>query len=1178
MRKVALILLVVVCQRHQSLAQSLSINVDGSVADSSAILDVKSNSKGFLLPRMTKAERNNIYQPATGLLVFQTGPDSIGFHYYGGSGWLWLPAADSEVGWSTTGNGGTDSALHFLGTTDSRPIMLRHNNNWMGQLNPAIGSYFIGKGAGRFNNGIKNNVAMGDSSMANNSTGGDNVALGYYSQKGKAGLTTGSANTSMGARALMNLTTGGQNIAVGHYAMASMESGSTNVVLGAGAMESATEGNANIAMGLWALRENQTSSNNIAIGSNALYTNKRDNNIAIGIQAGYLNNHLQTNPEFGTQNIYIGYQSGYFANTGNKNVAVGFGALRGPGFVNSDDPTNTYYKKNVAIGDSAMINGYGLQNVAVGFQTLASNALGSSHVAVGFQALSVGSNGFGHVAVGTRTLTRTTASYPNTAIGYYSMDSVTTGYANTAVGSYSLGLAKTGINNTAIGNAAMYEAGGANSNLNNNTAIGNNSMRKAKLYGQVAVGAESLTNDTTGTYNTAVGYYSMNQNASGAVNAAFGVSSLRNNATGEGNTAIGANTMFLHKEGNYNTAVGYESMFFDSAGVNNTAMGWRSLRYAKRGQENTAIGVGAIEFTDSARYNTAVGRGAMISRGGLSNTAIGWYASSQSGRYVNRTTAIGASAGRQNYGDENTFVGYNSGYGAGADSLLGIENTGLGAQTLVFNTSGKSNTALGMGTLYGNTTGNGNVAVGTRALANQQAHHYNIAIGDSSMYGNHGDGNVGIGTFTMRFNNTGSYNVAAGHHAMLFNNNGSHNVAIGDSAMYFLSDGMGNAGIGTKTLYNSNSPNANYNSALGYYALGFNYSGARNTAVGDSALSVINSGSHNTGIGYMANTLSSAATNATAIGAFSRVDASNSMVLGSIDGINGATSDTKVGIGTTTPDSLFSVANNFMVNKNGSVQFANGVDEMVYMFKTPSTSTTMILAHSPSFKTWGLQYQDNSDKFNFLANGTSVMTVDLQNQRVGIGNISPAQDLHVGTTTGAAMQIGSGETLQDFGSFTIGSNSNLVPVTDNLRSLGTAANRWVNVFATTGVVNTSDARDKTNIRTIDYGINEVMRLKPVKFDWKNGQSEGPKLGFLAQELLEVIPEVVKTREDVVDEQGVKKTVDLQRYGVYYSDIIPVAVKAIQEQQKIIEDQQKQLDDQKKLIEALLKRVEKLENK
>jgi len=67
-----------------SYAQNVAVNTDGSSADASALLDVKSNSKGILIPRMTMAQRDAITSPQNGLMIFQT--DGInGFYYNAGT-------------------------------------------------------------------------------------------------------------------------------------------------------------------------------------------------------------------------------------------------------------------------------------------------------------------------------------------------------------------------------------------------------------------------------------------------------------------------------------------------------------------------------------------------------------------------------------------------------------------------------------------------------------------------------------------------------------------------------------------------------------------------------------------------------------------------------------------------------------------------------------------------------------------------------------------------------------------------------------------------------------------------------------------------------------------------------------------------------------------------------------
>lgn len=71
------------------LSQGVAINEDAAPANSSAILDVSSGSKGVLIPRMSAAERTTLgsQSPAEGLLVYDS--DSSAFYYYH-SGWIRL--------------------------------------------------------------------------------------------------------------------------------------------------------------------------------------------------------------------------------------------------------------------------------------------------------------------------------------------------------------------------------------------------------------------------------------------------------------------------------------------------------------------------------------------------------------------------------------------------------------------------------------------------------------------------------------------------------------------------------------------------------------------------------------------------------------------------------------------------------------------------------------------------------------------------------------------------------------------------------------------------------------------------------------------------------------------------------------------------------------------------------
>lgn len=141
-------------------------------------------------------------------------------------------------------------------------------------------------------------------------------------------------------------------------------------------------------------------------------------------------------------------------------------------------------------------------------------------------------------------------------------------------------------------------------------------------------------------------------------------------------------------------------------------------------------------------------------------------------------------------------------------------------------------------------------------------------------------------------------------------------------------------------------------------------------------------------------------------------------------------------------------------------------------------------------------------------------------------------------------------------------NGYIAPVADNSATLGLASARWNTVFAANGTINTSDAREKKNIKEIDYGLETLMKLNPVSYEWKeDAMNMGTKLGFVAQDLLEILPEVVVTHERVEDrETGEISFQEAERMGVFYDDLIPVLTKAIQEQQGTIEEVVRENED------------------
>jgi N-acetylneuraminic acid mutarotase len=101
--KYVLLLSIVCLNNYFANAQSVAINNDGSVANINAILDIKSTTKGLLIPRMNKTEKLTISLPTEGLIIYQTAPDSLGMYVYNQGSWKWLNPNVTE-NWTKTGN------------------------------------------------------------------------------------------------------------------------------------------------------------------------------------------------------------------------------------------------------------------------------------------------------------------------------------------------------------------------------------------------------------------------------------------------------------------------------------------------------------------------------------------------------------------------------------------------------------------------------------------------------------------------------------------------------------------------------------------------------------------------------------------------------------------------------------------------------------------------------------------------------------------------------------------------------------------------------------------------------------------------------------------------------------------------------------------------------------------
>jgi hypothetical protein len=301
------------CIYKMGFPQSLAINTDGSTANTSALLDVKSTSKGLLIPRLSKTQKNAIAIPATGLLIFQNAPDSVGFQYYDGTKWLWLSNTiytDSTM-WQTHGNTALDDNS-YLGHKDTTNINFKIANTRFGTIDFLRRNIFLGRNAGSLSAAPSGSIAIGDSAGSNYiASNGNSVFIGF--QAGKL-VSTGFNNNMIGRSSGANTTFGSSNNFFGGRSGFHNTIGDGNTFIGVLSGEFNVEGNNNTALGLGSLRNNINGNRNTGIGYLAIVG---DDSLVNAAAIGSLSQVDTSNA------LVLGSINGVNTAIANVNVAIG---------------------------------------------------------------------------------------------------------------------------------------------------------------------------------------------------------------------------------------------------------------------------------------------------------------------------------------------------------------------------------------------------------------------------------------------------------------------------------------------------------------------------------------------------------------------------------------------------------------------------------------------------------------------------------------------------------------------------------------------------------------------------------------------------------------------------------------------------------------------------------------
>ena len=257
----------------------------------------------------------------------------------------------------------------------------------------------------------------------------------------------------------------------------------------------------------------------------------------------------------------------------------------------------------------------------------------------------------------------------------------------------------------------------------------------------------------------------------------------------------------------------------------------------------------------------------------------------------------------------------------------------------------------------------------------------------------------------------------------------------------------------------------------------------------------------------------------------------------------------KIGIGTNAPDEKLHIF--------GAAPFIKIENS------TETSGGILFVDQQDEGQNASVRFDASARSLDFLTDSGEAMTIlgTASSRRVGIGETSPISKLHVQDANDISMaSTGIGQMSVEGNGYTLGIALNgsgaFIYHNSSSRFLSLGTNETEQCRLTTGgawhVVNDvvafsstpSDKKLKTNVKDIEYGLDTIMKLKPKQYDWK--KDDRHDIGFIAQEVEEVIPEIVKDNEWFDDKV---KTLD-------YEKLTAVLIKAVQELKTEIEELKK----------------------
>gem|GEM_PF-1331139 len=586
-----------------------------------------------------------------------------------------------------------------------------------------------------------------------------------------------------------------------------------------------------------------------------------------------------------------------------------------------------------------------------------------------------------------------------------------------------------------------------------------------------------------------------------------------------------------------NQFIGVRSGNRSATGVSNAFFGFESGNGLAAGSYNTLLGYQAGRKLKDGNNNILIGY-----QSGFENTA------------GNFNIFIGNEAGRSNTSQiHNLFAGYRAGYSNGMVGTVGEEgsyNLFLGYEAGYANTKGKYNLFVGHQSGRSNTTGITNVFVGSKSGFSNLTGSRNLYLGETAGYSNSaGNNNVFLGAGSGNLN-TGSENVLVGSDAGYNSGTSSRNAVLGYQAARNMTSGTGNVMLGNQAGFSM--ANASSNIIIGDQA-GYNsLRGARNVFLGYQSAFSWSRGSENIVIGSSAGYAADSGMYNIFLGASSGLinQGNRNVFIGAETGYNNSLGEDNLFIGYQAGynnSGITGGSNNIFLGHQAGFSNTNGADNLFIGNLAGYYNTTgkenIVLGREAGYNLSG------GDRNVILGEKAGYNVQD------GKGNVFIGYEAGMNESASGRLYIANNASRPlIYGQF---SSDTMVVIN------GTAAeNPSKYTFYVNGTAggkdswnSLSDYRLKRDIQTITGALDKVKRLRGVSFQWKDEASDAqPHIGFIAQEMAEVIPEVVHSQGGI--------------YSVQYAPVTAVLVEAMKEQQKMIEQLKEEIRSLKEEINNL----------